>query len=71
MLLIPQTAISAQGQLSVVYVVDDQQIAHFRLVRTGKVYGDQVEVLSGLKDGQRYVQNVPLTMQDGAKVDGV
>ena len=70
MLLVPQTAITAQGQLSVVYVVDDRQIAHFRLVRTGKVYGDQVEVLSGLNNGQRYVQTVPATMQDGARVEG-
>jgi RND family efflux transporter MFP subunit len=71
MLLIPQTAITAQGQLNGVFIVDDRQIAHFRLVRTGKIYGDQVEVLSGLNDGQRYVQTVPPTMQDGVKVDGV
>lgn len=71
MLLIPQSAVVAQGQLNGVFVVDDQQIAHFRLVRTGKNYGDQVEVLSGLQDGQRYLQTIPPAMQDGAKVDGV
>jgi len=71
MLLIPQTAITAQGQLNGVFIVDEQQTAHFRLVRTGKIFGDQVEVLSGLNDGQRVIQTVPPTMQDGAKVDGV
>ena len=69
MLLIPQTAIAMQGQLNGVYVVDDQQIAHLRLVRTGKVYTDQVEILSGLNDGQRYLRVIPPTMQDGAKIE--
>ena len=69
MALIPKTAISEQGQLNGVFIVDDRQTAHFRLVRTGKIYGDQVEVLSGLNDGQRYVQVIPPTMQDGAKVE--
>jgi RND family efflux transporter MFP subunit len=67
-LLIPQTAIVTEGQLDGIYVVDDQHTAHFRLVRTGKVYGDQVEVLSGLNDGQRYVRVVPPALQDGFKV---
>ena len=67
-LLIPQTAIVAQGQLDGVFVVDDARIARFRLVRTGKVFGDQVEVLSGLSDGQRYVESVPPKLQDGVKV---
>ena len=49
--------------------VDDRQSAHFRLVRTGKIYGDQVEVLSGLNDGQRYLKTVPPGMKDGAKVE--
>ncbi len=69
MLLIPRTAVVAQGQLNGVFIVDDRQTAHFRLVRTGKIYGDQVEVLSGLNDGQRYLQTVPRTMQDGAEVE--
>ena len=69
MLLIPQAAIVTQGQLTGVYILDGNNIAHFRLVRTGKVYGDQVEVLSGLKDGQQFVRDFPPTMQDGAKID--
>jgi RND family efflux transporter MFP subunit len=67
-LMVPQTAIVTEGQLDGVFAVDDAQIARFRLVRTGKVFGDQVEVLSGLSDGQRYVQSVPPTMKDGVKV---
>ena len=69
MLLIPQTAIVVQGELTGVFVVDKEMIARLRLVRTGKVYGDQVEVLSGLNDGQQYVKTVPLTMHEGVKVE--
>jgi RND family efflux transporter MFP subunit len=68
-MLIPQTAIAAEGQLDGVFVVGDDKIARFRLVRTGKVFGDQVEVLSGLSDGQRYVRTVPPELRDGVKVD--
>ena len=67
-LLIPHSAIAMLGQLDGIYWVDSQQTAHFRLVRTGKKYGDQVEVLSGLKDGQQYVIDVPPTLRNGAKI---
>jgi RND family efflux transporter MFP subunit len=68
MLLIPKTAIVEQGQLTGIYKVDNAGIARFRLVRTGKTFGDQVEIVSGLQADQRYVSRVPLEMKDGAKV---
>ena len=68
MLLIPKTAIVHQGQLDGIYKVDDNQIAHFRLVRTGKTFGDQMEIVSGLKADEKYVVGVPMGMKDGAKV---
>jgi RND family efflux transporter MFP subunit len=69
MLLISQTAISREGQLDGVYVVDDGQIAHLRLVRTGKIVGEQIEIVSGLKQGQRYITLIPPQMRDGMKVE--
>ena len=69
MILIPKSAIVVQGQLNGVFVVDDAQIAHFRLVRIGKTIGQQVEVVSGLTDGQRYISTVPLDLKDGVKVE--
>ena len=68
MLLVPRTAIVEQGQLDGVFIVDNNQVARFRLVRTGKTYDDQVEVVSGLKAGQQYVSDVPMGLTDGAKV---
>jgi RND family efflux transporter MFP subunit len=63
---IPQTVIIERGQLVGVYVVDQSNIARWRLIKTGKHYGDRVEILAGIKDGDRIVvENV------GAVSDGV
>jgi len=69
MLLIPTTAVLQRGQLTGIYLVDGEQIARFRLIRIGKTFGDSVEVLSGLKDGDHFVVSPPPTMVDGARVE--
>jgi hypothetical protein len=69
MILVPDTAVIAHGQLSGVYVVDSGHIAHFRLIRPGRSFGSQLEVLSGLKDGDRYIINPGLNIVDGIKVE--
>ncbi len=71
LLMVPETAIVQQGQLTGLFVVGEEQIARFRLVRTGKSLGDRVEIISGLKAGQRYVRDVPVTLQDGMRVEEV
>jgi RND family efflux transporter MFP subunit len=68
-LAIPKTAVIKQGQLDGVYVVDDQGIARFRLIRLGKTYGERVEIISGLQAGQRYVMAVPPNLMAGNKVE--
>jgi RND family efflux transporter MFP subunit len=68
MLLIQRTAVVDQGQLEGVFIVDKQMVAHFRLVRTGKIIGDQVEIVSGLNPGQQYVVDVPPKLKDGIKI---
>lgn len=69
LLLIPATALVSQGQLDGIFTVDADQIAHFRLVRVGRTYEDQVEILAGIKPGDRYVQAPTTTLMDGAKVE--
>lgn len=49
-LLIPNTAVVHYGQLQAVKVLVDQRW-QTRHIRTGKQYGEQIEVLSGLHDG--------------------
>ncbi len=54
-LLIPRTSLVERGQLQGVYVLDANQIAGLRYVTLGETAGDQIEVLSGLQDGERLV----------------
>lgn len=70
-LLVPETAVVREGQLTGVYIVDDKKIARLRLVRTGKPYGDRLEIISGLKQGQKYIPVVPVALKDGMTVEGV
>jgi membrane fusion protein (multidrug efflux system) len=68
-LLIPRAAIVTRGQLTGLYLVDSENIAHFRLIRTGETFADAVEVLSGLKEGARYVVGPPVDLTDGSRVE--
>ena len=68
MLLIPSSATVVQGQLTGFFMVDDASIAHFRLIRTGRSFGDQVEIISGLKPGTRYVTAPTEELMNGMKI---
>jgi len=54
-ILIPQNALLHRGQLDGVYVVGKDQIASLRYVTLGKFSANQIEVLSGLENGERIV----------------
>jgi RND family efflux transporter MFP subunit len=54
-ILVPQEAVYKIGQLEMVQVVRDDERVVSRMVRTGPVYGDRVEILSGLQDGETIV----------------
>jgi len=51
-LLIPASAVHRSGQLELVRVMEGGE-AQLRHIRSGKVYGDRIEVLSGLREGER------------------
>jgi multidrug efflux pump subunit AcrA (membrane-fusion protein) len=69
MMLIPASAVVPQGQLTGVFIVDDNQIARFRLIRTGRRFDDTVEIITGLDEGQRFVLTPPPALVDGARVE--
>ncbi len=70
-IIISSKSIIRRGQLTGYYLVDDKDIAHFRLLRTGRIFEDSVEVLSGLKNGTRYMLDPPLGIKDGVKVETI
>jgi RND family efflux transporter MFP subunit len=71
-LLAPAAAVSTLGQLERVFVVGDHH-AVLRLVKTGAARGSagqqNVEILSGLADGDRIVISPPAGLQEGQPLE--
>jgi RND family efflux transporter MFP subunit len=57
-LLLPASAVQHIGQLEVVKVLSEGQVL-MRHIRTGKTFGDQIEVISGLHAGEHVIINQP------------
>lgn len=69
-ILIPKSAVLMKGQLNYVYALDEKNIATMRIIRTGKEDGNLIEVLSGLKDGDRIVEEISEKIKDGVLIRG-
>jgi len=66
-LVVPQSALARHGQLEGVYIVADN-VAKFRIVKTGKAYEEGIEILSGLTPGTRILTAPPSGVSDGAQI---
>lgn len=65
---VPKSSIVEKGELTGVYTVDSENVISYRLLRTGKTYGDKVEVLSGLSNGDKIITVGVEKAIDGAKI---
>jgi multidrug efflux pump subunit AcrA (membrane-fusion protein) len=65
---IPRVSVFEKGALTAVWVVGTDDIVRMRLVKTGRALGDQIEVLSGLADGDRIVTAGMEKAVDGARL---
>jgi hypothetical protein len=65
----PAAALVERGQLEGVYVVGDDGIARFRLVRTGAARAGRVEIVSGLTAGEQVIVEGAERVTDGARVE--
>ena len=66
--MVPKSALVYNGQLTGVYVASSQKTAVLRWVKTGKEFGDQVEILSGLKADEPYIITSNGRLFNGAKI---
>lgn len=66
--LVPESALVHQGQLTGIYTVANNNTALLRWLRIGKSYGNQVEVLSGLTADEQYVVAADGKLFNGAKI---
>ena len=67
-ILVPQDALVYRGQLTGIYTVSQQNTAVLRWLRTGRTFGNQVEVLSGLSTDESYIVSSEGKLYNGAKL---
>lgn len=65
---IPEAAIVRRGPLAGVFLVDEGSTARLRWITLGEARDGMVEVLSGLRSGERYVESPLEGLADGRKV---
>lgn len=66
--LVPESALVRQGQLTGIYTVGSGNVAILRWLRIGKTFGSQVEILSGLSSDEQYIVSAEGKLFNGAKV---
>jgi multidrug efflux pump subunit AcrA (membrane-fusion protein) len=67
-LTVPASAVVERGQLTFVFALDDSAHARLRPVNRGASAGDRVEVLAGLREGDRVVAAPTPALTDGARI---
>jgi RND family efflux transporter MFP subunit len=68
LILVPENALIKQGQLTGLYTIGNENIAILRWLRTGKTFGDKVQVLSGLAADEQFIVSADGKLYNGAKV---
>ncbi|MEX0890028.1 MAG: efflux RND transporter periplasmic adaptor subunit [Balneolaceae bacterium] len=63
--LVPRSAILERGQLTGLYTVNEESELILRWVRLGELVGSNVEILSGLSEGEVYVSSIDSQLQEG------
>lgn len=66
--LVPESALVQQGQLTGIYTIGTGNIAILRWLRIGKNFGNQVQVLSGLSANEQYIVSAEGKLYNGALV---
>jgi RND family efflux transporter MFP subunit len=66
--LVSERALVKKGQLTGIYTIGNGNIAILRWLRIGKIFGNQVQVLSGLSYDEQYIVSADGKLYNGAKV---
>lgn len=66
--LIPNSILVQKGQLTGIYVISSTNTAMLRWIRVGKTIGNNVEVLSGLSQGEFYITSSKGKLYNGVKI---
>lgn len=66
---VPKKALLERGALTSLWVLDKDNIARLRIVKTGRQSGERVEILAGLSEGERIIAGGSDKVSEGAKVE--
>lgn len=64
---VPSGAVLQRGQLELVFVVEAGH-ANMRIVKTGKRFDDQVEILAGIESGESVIISANTNLRDGQPI---
>ncbi len=67
-IIVPRTAFVGSVSSNQVFVVDSANTARIRPVIAGRVIGDKVEILGGLKEGETIITSGQINLSEGTKV---
>jgi RND family efflux transporter MFP subunit len=70
-LLIPSDTLVVRPEGTLVALVNARNVVHFQRIQVGRDLGDSIEVLSGMKDGDKAIVNPNDSVQEGARVQPV
>lgn len=69
LLAVPRAALVERGGLTGVFVVDAEQRARFRWLRTRREWPDRVEVTAGIAPGERIIARAAPRLPEGTRID--
>jgi len=67
-IVVPKSAVLQRGQLHIVFV-DKDKTAEMRIVKTGRIFKDSMEILSGLYPGENLVLNKVEQLKSGDSLE--
>lgn len=70
-LVVPSEALILRAEGAQVAVVTSDRIVHLQKIQPGRDYGDRLEVVSGLNEGDMVIANPGDAAREGMKVDAV
>ncbi len=70
-ILIPEKWIAHRGELCAVFLKGKDGRAEMRIIRTGRKYGNKIEVTSGLNGGEQVATTAIAKLSDGIKLEAI
>jgi len=70
-LMTPSDTLVVRPEGTLAAVVNPNNVVHFQRITVGRDFGDRIEVLSGLTEGQRVIVNPNDSVQEGVRVHAI